>query len=146
MSPQFVDFNGNGHIDIATANRSTFTPGLHLLFNDGEGGFGTSQYIPVVGRIWAVASGDLTGSGLSDIVTAKGPGSPTSGRVFVRHNLTAPPPCIADWNGDGEVDINDFFAYLSDFEAGDPRADLNNDGEIDVTDFLIFLQEFEDGC
>ncbi len=59
---------------------------------------------------------------------------------------SAEPPCIADWNGDGEVDVNDFFAYLSDFEDGDPRADLNNDGEIDINDFFIFLTEFEAGC
>lgn len=54
--------------------------------------------------------------------------------------------CIADWNGDGEVDINDFFAYLDDFESGDPRADLNEDGEIDINDFFLFLTEYEAGC
>lgn len=67
-------------------------------------------------------------------------------RDWARANLPPSGECIADWNGDGEVDINDFFAYLADFEAGEPRADLNNDGEIDINDFFIFLQEFEAGC
>lgn len=60
----------------------------------------------------------------------------------------------ADWNGDGEVDVNDFFAFLASFEAGEPRADLTGsldpgspeygvpDGEIDVMDFFYFLDVF----
>lgn len=55
-------------------------------------------------------------------------------------------PCIADWLGNGEVDINDFFAFLDDFAAGDPRADLTGSGEVDINDFFLYLQEFEAGC
>lgn len=55
-------------------------------------------------------------------------------------------PCVADWNGDGEVDVNDFFAFLDSFVDGDPRADLNGDGEIDVGDFFLFLGLFQVGC
>lgn len=60
--------------------------------------------------------------------------------------LTSTRPCLADWNGDGVVDIHSFFAFLDDFAAGEPRADLNEDGEVDVHDLFIYLDFFEKGC
>jgi hypothetical protein len=53
---------------------------------------------------------------------------------------------VGDVDGDGQVDLNDFFALSEGFgrrrgEAGfDPRPDLNGDGKIDLEDFFI-LQE-----
>lgn len=54
------------------------------------------------------------------------------------------PFCPADVTESGETDINDFFAFLAWFEAGDPRADWNADGEIDVSDLFDFLADFEE--
>jgi hypothetical protein len=54
--------------------------------------------------------------------------------------------CIADWNGDGVVDFNDFLAFMNDYNAGDPRADLNGDGTVDFNDFLAFINLFNAGC
>ncbi len=56
------------------------------------------------------------------------------------------PPCIPDINGDGVVDADDFFAFLSLFASGDLRADINNDGVIDADDFFAFLTLFAAGC
>ncbi len=56
------------------------------------------------------------------------------------------PTCRPDINGDGVVDADDFFEFLSLFAAGDPRADFNNDGVIDADDFFLFLNEFAAGC
>ncbi len=54
--------------------------------------------------------------------------------------------CIADRNGDGVVDFNDFLAFMNDYNAGDPRADLNGDGIVDFNDFLAFINLFNAGC
>ncbi len=57
-----------------------------------------------------------------------------------------PEPCPADLTGDGVVDADDFFLFLSLFAAGDMRADFNNDGVIDADDFFEYLSRFAAGC
>jgi hypothetical protein len=57
-----------------------------------------------------------------------------------------PPPCAADFNGDGFVDFFDFDDFVLAFEAGDPAADFNFDGFIDFFDFDDFVLAFETGC
>ncbi|MDQ7013184.1 MAG: choice-of-anchor B family protein [Planctomycetota bacterium] len=65
-------------------------------------------------------------------------------------HLTTPvcDPCIADYDGSGTVNTQDFLAFLNDFTGstneGDP--DLNGDGEVNTLDFLIFLNLFAQGC
>ena len=36
--------------------------------------------------------------------------------------------CVADFDGDGDIDAEDFFAFLDAFAAGDDRADIEGDG------------------
>ncbi len=55
-------------------------------------------------------------------------------------------PCPADLNNDGVVDVLDFFAFVTLFNASDPQADLNADGNIDVLDFFVFITAFNNGC
>ncbi len=52
----------------------------------------------------------------------------------------------ADLNGDGVIDADDFFLFLSLFASGDPRADINGDGVIDADDFFDYLGLFAAGC
>jgi hypothetical protein len=54
--------------------------------------------------------------------------------------------CAADFNGDGQVNIQDFLAFLSGYSSADPRADFTSDGQINVQDFLAFLQAYAAGC
>ncbi len=54
--------------------------------------------------------------------------------------------CIADFEGDGDTDADDFFAFLDAFAASDPRADLDGDGDWDAGDFFAFLDAFVQGC
>ncbi len=75
-------------------------------------------------------------------------GSRFTPRTFagtINYNIGGP-TCRPDLNGDGVVDADDFFLFLSLFAAGDLRADFNNDGVIDADDFFIFLNEFAQGC
>jgi hypothetical protein len=54
--------------------------------------------------------------------------------------------CIADFNGDGFINGDDFDLFASAFEAGSPLADLNNDGFVNGDDYDLFASAFEGGC
>jgi hypothetical protein len=54
--------------------------------------------------------------------------------------------CLADFNGDGALNILDFVAFQSAFQAQDPDADVNNDGAFNILDFVAFQQIFITGC
>ena len=55
-------------------------------------------------------------------------------------------PCAPDLNGDGEVDTQDFLAFLNAWSSGDPLADWNADGTINTQDFLAYLDDWSAGC
>ncbi|UYV12227.1 MAG: hypothetical protein NCW75_13125 [Phycisphaera sp.] len=55
-------------------------------------------------------------------------------------------PCRADLDGDGELTVFDFLAFLNLFDAGSVRADLDGDGSLTILDFLAFQNEFDAGC
>jgi hypothetical protein len=54
--------------------------------------------------------------------------------------------CIADFNGDGMLNILDFVAFQTAFVKGDPGADVNGDGVLNILDFVAFQQLFQAGC
>jgi sugar lactone lactonase YvrE len=54
--------------------------------------------------------------------------------------------CVADFTGDGTVNVQDFLAFLQAFAAGDARADVDGSGQVNVQDFLAYLQLFAAGC
>jgi hypothetical protein len=54
--------------------------------------------------------------------------------------------CVADFNGDGEVNTLDVLAFLNAWNAGDSSADVNGDGNIDTLDVLAFLNLWNAGC
>ena len=48
----------------------------------------------------------------------------------------------SDYNGDGVVNVQDIFDFLSGWFAGNPRADTNGDGTISVQDIFDFLSDW----
>ncbi|HSB11440.1 MAG TPA: HYR domain-containing protein [Blastocatellia bacterium] len=58
-APDFLatgDFNGDGHIDIATTTRTD--SGLRLLLGDGHGRYPSTTYLALGGRVTAMAAND----------------------------------------------------------------------------------------
>jgi len=54
--------------------------------------------------------------------------------------------CLADLDGDGAVDIGDFFTFVGAFAGGDLLADVNDDDTVDVRDFFEFIVLYMQGC
>jgi probable HAF family extracellular repeat protein len=60
--------------------------------------------------------------------------------------VVEPAACSADFNGDKQLNSQDFFDFLAAFFAGSPSADFNTDGSTNSQDFFDFLGAFFGGC
>jgi len=85
-----------------------------------------------------------------DSITVMWPnGEETSlGDVAINQTLTissAEEDCLADFNGDGSLNILDFVAFQAGFASMDPRADCNEDGSFNILDFVCFQGAFAAG-
>jgi hypothetical protein len=56
------------------------------------------------------------------------------------------PSCLADHDGNGQVEVADIFAFLGDWFAGLPAGDALGDGGIGVPDIFAFLAAWFSGC
>jgi uncharacterized delta-60 repeat protein len=108
------DFNGDGHVDVASANYESGT--LSVLFGNGDGTLGAPTVYTAGGTPNGIAVGDLNGDGHPDIAVVNRESDTVS--VFLNQgNGTFAPAvnyavgsgpngvAIADLNGDGRMDI-----------------------------------------
>ncbi len=108
------DFNGDGKLDLAVANREGNT--VSILLGDGAGNFTLVSSLAVVAEPYSVAVGDFNGDGKLDLAVANN----DSGTVCVflgdgTGNFTlASSPVVGRWpvsvavddfNGDGKLDL-----------------------------------------
>jgi FG-GAP-like repeat len=126
--PSYVvlaDLNGDGRLDIATANY--LGDAVSVLLADAAGGFGAPAVIPIDGGPIALAAGDLTGDHRPELVasandvaqivvlTNKGDGTFTEGaRLDVGDNPMG--VVVADFDADGKNDVavvNEIFDTVS---------------------------------
>lgn len=130
-----VDANGDGFLDLATANDDSNN--VSIREGDGHGGFPTHVQLSVVRDPLSLAFGDLNADGWCDLVTASANSGGTSYRISIR---------LATGSGG--------FAPASSFAASnDPwgiaLGDMNEDGKLDlVTEGWISLDvglQFGDG-
>ncbi len=56
------------------------------------------------------------------------------------------PPCDADRDCDGKVDLSDFFAFFNCWDLSSLCADVDGSGEVDLGDFFTFFNGFDMGC
>ena len=47
-----------------------------------------------------------------------------------------------DYDGNGKVDLFDFFLFADAFGGTDPEFDLTDDGKVDLFDFFVFADAF----
>jgi hypothetical protein len=57
-----------------------------------------------------------------------------------------PPACYPDLDGDGDLTLFDFLAFVNAFNAADPAADCDHSQSLDLFDFLCFTNSFNAGC
>ncbi len=74
-----------------------------------------------------------------------GPGTPAIVDMGA-FELQSTADCIAEFNDDGVLNLQDLFAYLDAFNASDPIADFTNDGIFNLQDLFAYLDEFNAGC
>ena len=74
---------------------------------------------------------------------------PEQGTVNISLTGTAQPPLSeqvadsdSDFDGDGMIDLDDFFFFAGAFAGTDPLYDLNTSGKVDFEDFFIFAADF----
>lgn len=114
------DANGDGHLDIATANTNISNESISLLLGDGAGGFAEAVLLPIgTGSFYSpqgILLDDVTGDGHADIVTANlgtndlsllagdGTGNFASA-VHVSAGFGPVMVLAADVTGDGHIDL-----------------------------------------
>jgi hypothetical protein len=54
--------------------------------------------------------------------------------------------CLADTDGNGTLNIDDFIAFQTLYALGDEAADVNCDGTLNINDFIEFQTLFALGC
>ncbi len=157
-----TDFNGDGIVDLVTANTSN---SISTLVGNGAGGFGLGPDFAVGSEPWSIVASDFDGDGNIDVATANrqsnnigvllGNGSGSFSLPAYFATGTNPGSIICnDFNGDGKLDIatgnrlsNDIsvlmgnglgsFSSPTNFSVGIwPNSlissDFNNDGNLDI--------------
>lgn len=104
--------------------------GLHYVY-DIAGGMFTTIATPHPERSLLTSSSTILGN-------------PTAGGAWVPNFRE--PECLADFNGEGGVTVQDIFDFLAAYFGNDPRADVNDSGDVTVQDIFDYLSAYFTGC
>ncbi len=99
-------------------------------------------YNPASGQFVIVQGGTVSGGFVAENLPAGFAISYEADRVVVSIGGV----CVADFNGDGSVNTQDFLAYLGAWSSGNLTADMNGDGTVNTLDFIAFLNIWSAGC
>jgi hypothetical protein len=131
-------------VDIANCNDGRYA----LLRNDGAGKLSDPWQGNQPWHTYAhdAVQFDINNDGCDDIFQGLCGGNNPGWGVFIQTNGNCEPDCVADFNGDGDLNILDFVAFQNAFTAGDESADVNDDGALNILDFVAFQNIFQAGC
>jgi hypothetical protein len=132
---RFADVNGDGWDDLTEIH---FSSGRCHIYLNNKGVLDNAPtwfYDPVpVGT--AVTFGDINGDGCPDLIIGYS-GEPS---VVVFYNNCPPPPCPADIDGNGHVNIDDLFSVIVQWGpcAGCP-ADIDGNDYVNIDDLFAVI-------
>jgi len=110
------DFNGDGYLDIAVANKYSYD--VYIFFNEGNGTFNSANIYTVDGKPYSVAAGDLDNDSDIDLAVAITNGG---GRLAVFMN-----------NGDGTFAAPVYYDAGSTLPLSLVAGHLSDDNDLDV--------------
>ena len=136
LSVSAADLDGDGDLDLTTANTSS--KNVSVLLNNGDGTFAPDSVYPA-GDPWTAFPADLDGDGDIDLAIANNE----------YHNISVllnfPNFLRGDCNDDGVIDIADVVYLINylfiDGPAPDPLCvgDVNCDGKVDIADVVYLV-------
>lgn len=109
-------------------------------------------YVPACGLAWNVVTSALVAAGtpitgaFASIVAPNNGDGNAGAALYAPKVTTFLTMSAADFDHDGFLTFEDFDAFVSAFEAGEPAADFNADGFLTFEDFDAFVAKFEGGC
>ncbi len=108
---------------------------------DGVGGPSTSNGSPSVFGLYPVNDSLYVGGSYTTV-----DGSGTSARGVAVLHACDDSDCVADTNGDGNLDGSDFSAWINAFNNNLPECDQNGDGACTPGDFSAWINNYNAGC
>ncbi|MCH8271263.1 MAG: hypothetical protein IH985_08665 [Planctomycetes bacterium] len=146
----FEDDFGSVFWSLAYGGANYTGPTTGLLVNDPDGEFGPPWPGPLPttghGLLFQGPAGAPSASNAADYALTPLPAVLTNnaGESFT---ITLDPPCYADCDGNGALDIFDFLCFQNSFVLGEAYAcDCDPDPACDIFDFLCFQNAFVAGC
>jgi len=143
-----VDFDNDGNLDLAAIvqevnpSSGSVEPVVRVLQGNGSLGF-TSLETAWGESTVLVASGDVSGDGVSELVTIGGGAALRSGGGVPLLSLRdiGTTTCPGDFDGTGSVGVDDLLTLLGEYSSctSNCQADMNADGIVDVNDMLMLL-------
>jgi len=119
------------------------------------GGLVDQMYAPVAKRLLYQGShnnleglclGPRLANGNYALIGVVDDGDPISTNAVVSFELSGGVACIADFNDDGAISVQDIFDFLAGYFASSPRADVNGSGGLGVQDIFDFLSAYFAMC
>ncbi len=97
-------------------------------------------------KLLADGFGDFSGEQLQAITFSDRTNGNAAVAVYAATVRDPAPTCLADFNGNGSVTVQDIFDFLAAYFASNPTADVNNSGGVTVQDIFDFLAAYFAGC